>query len=152
MTWWLSEAYGKSRYSADVYNSTAPWTKAQKNSSKSVKTTKGYFRNEHLVTHKFHGTKSTPTTNKANQFNIKIGGVERVFYNLSSEAFGDLIMKQAEYYNAMNELNNRWTEITSEKIIDAFRLTTKLVTSVSSLKTLMVSGSRKPMIVTRVLM
>ena len=105
MTWWLSKAYGKSRYSADVYNSTAPWTKSQKNSSKNVKTTKGYFRNEHLVTHKFHGTKSTPTTNKANQFNIKIGGVERVFYNLSSDAFGDLIMKQAEYYNAMNELN-----------------------------------------------
>lgn len=105
MTWWLSKAYGKSRYSADVYNSTAPWTKAQKNSSKSVKTTKGYFRNEHLVTHKFHGTKSTPTTNKANQFNIKIGGVERTFYGLSSNVFGDLIMKQqGEYYNAMNEL------------------------------------------------
>lgn len=105
MTWWLSKAYGKSRYSADVYNSSETWTKSQKNSSKNVKMTKGYFRNEHLVTHKFHGTKSTPTTNKANQFNIKIGGVERVFYNLSSDAFGDLIMKQAEYYNAMNELN-----------------------------------------------
>jgi hypothetical protein len=105
MTWWLSKAYGLSHYSADVYNSTEAWVKSQKNLSKNVKKTKGYFRNKHLVTHKWSKSTIPTTTNKANQFNIKIGGVERTFFGLSSNVFGDLIMKQqGEYYNAMNEL------------------------------------------------
>ena len=71
---------------------------------KNTKTTKGYLRNEHLVTHKFNRSKSVPKASKKNQFVIKKANLECNYNGLDSDDFGDFIMKQAEYFNTMVEL------------------------------------------------
>ena len=103
-SWRSSEHYGDKRYSADVYNAIEQWRKEQKSSSKNTKTTKGYLRNEHLVTHKFNGSKAVPKASKKNQFVIKKVNLECNYNGLDSDDFGDFIMKQAEYFNTMVEL------------------------------------------------